>query len=114
MTGTLKILAALARPMTLLNRSCRSIDATPKVIWGWWSMKMTVQFSGVSRLWIRSLAGMAPSFRNGVSETMEKRDEARVGETSPGARRFVIATVWCGLPDDPIPRVVGDPGRLSQ
>src|SRR4051812_7872341 len=53
MTGTWKILAALASPITLLKRSWRSIDMTPKVIWGWWSMKMTVQFCGVSRLWIR-------------------------------------------------------------
>src|SRR3954465_11128123 len=53
MTGTLKIFAALASPITLLKRSWRSIDMTPKVIWGWWSMKMTVQFCGVSRLWIR-------------------------------------------------------------
>src|SRR4051794_20657525 len=65
MTGTLKIFAALARPMTLLKRSCRSIDATPKVICGWWSMKMTVQFAGVSRLWIWLLSGMVLSFRNG-------------------------------------------------
>src|SRR3954470_19202915 len=53
MTGTWKILAAFASPITLLKRSWRSIDMTPKVIWGWWSMKMTVQFCGVSRLWIR-------------------------------------------------------------
>ena len=52
-TGTLNTLAALASPITLLNRSCRSMDMTPKVICGWWSMKMTVQFCGVSRLWMR-------------------------------------------------------------
>src|SRR3954464_33592 len=98
MTGTLKIFADLARPMTLLKRSCRSIDATPKVICGWWSMKMTVQFSGVSRLWIRSLAGITLSFRNGVLEPMETQDEARVGRASPGARRVVVATVSCGPP----------------
>src|SRR5207248_270093 len=53
MTGTLKMLAALARPITLLKSNCRSMDMTPKVICGWWSMKMTVQFCGVSRPWTR-------------------------------------------------------------
>src|SRR5262249_19259116 len=53
MTGTLNTLAALASPITLLKRSCRSMDVTPKVICGWWSIKITVQFCGVSRLWMR-------------------------------------------------------------
>src|SRR5215471_848904 len=86
MTGTLKIFAALARPMTLLNRSCRSIDATPKVICGWWSMKMTVQFSGVSRLWIGLLAGMEISIGNGVVESTETPGHAGVGTTCQARR----------------------------
>src|SRR3954453_11721879 len=63
MTGTWKILAALASPITLLKRSWRSIDMTPKVIWGWWSMKMTVQFCGVSRLWIRFVGAGASAMK---------------------------------------------------
>src|SRR3954469_21887369 len=74
MTGTLKIFAALARPITLLKRSWRSIDMTPKVICGWWSMKMTVQFSGVSRLWIWLLAGIALSFHSGLLESISMQD----------------------------------------
>src|SRR3954452_20740079 len=72
MTGTLKILAALASPITLLKSNCRSMDMTPKVICGWWSMKMTVQFCGVSRLWTRfagagvSAMRVPPSLQRGV------------------------------------------------
>ena len=39
--GTLKILAALASPMTLFFIAWRSIDCTPKAICGWWSMMMS-------------------------------------------------------------------------
>src|SRR5256885_10128212 len=60
MTGSLKIFAALASPITLLKSNCRSMDMTPKVICGWWSMKMTVQFCGVSRPWTR-FAGVGES-----------------------------------------------------
>src|SRR5690348_13960854 len=70
-------------------------------------MKMTVQFSGVSRLWIRSLAGMAPSFHNGVLESMETQDVACVGTTCPGARRIVVATFHPALLDDPAPPLGG-------
>ena len=72
------------------------MDATPKVIWGWWSMKMTVQFSGVSRLWIRSLAGMVVSSCNGVLESMETQDERVWGQPARGAGRVVVVTVSCG------------------
>ena len=46
--GTLKIFAALASRRTLLKRVCRSMLATPKVIWGWKSMKITAEFWGLS------------------------------------------------------------------
>ncbi|MNK99909.1 hypothetical protein D3C87_1203260 [compost metagenome] len=45
--GTLKILAALARPTTLFFSAWRSIDWTPKAICGWWSMMMSWLFCGV-------------------------------------------------------------------
>src|SRR5438105_10173600 len=85
MTGTLKILAALARPITLLKSSCRSMDMTPKVICGWWSMKMTVQFCGVSRLWTRfagtdvSAMSVPPSLQSGVDAERLKAIIRRTG-----------------------------------
>ena len=44
MVGTLNTLADLARIITLFRSVCRSMFTTPKVICGWWSMKITVQF----------------------------------------------------------------------
>ena len=48
----IKTLAAFANPIVLLISSWRSMEATPKVICGCWSIKMTVEFSGVSKLWM--------------------------------------------------------------
>ena len=44
MVGTWKIFAALASSSVLFTRACRSMLATPNVIWGWWSMKITALF----------------------------------------------------------------------
>src|SRR4051812_15052544 len=63
MVGTSKIFAALARTRTLFTSVWRSMLVTPKVICGWWSMKMTVQFSGVSRLRIACDNFVAPEGR---------------------------------------------------
>jgi hypothetical protein len=41
-------------------------------------MKMTVQFSGVSRLWIRLLVGMALSSCNRVLGSTETHDDAGI------------------------------------
>ncbi|MNT19845.1 hypothetical protein D3C72_1551250 [compost metagenome] len=45
--GTSKIFAALARPTTLFFMVWRSIDCTPKAIWGWWSMMISWLLRGV-------------------------------------------------------------------
>ncbi|MNX83204.1 hypothetical protein D3C86_1149610 [compost metagenome] len=56
MVGTLKTLAAFARPIVLFSRVWRSMDWIPKNIWGWWSMKIRAQLSGVSNPWIHRTA----------------------------------------------------------
>src|SRR5947209_3940610 len=93
MTGTLKSLAALASPMTLLKRSCRSIDITPKVICGWWSMKMTAQFCGVSRLWMRfggaAVSAIGHSFEESVDVSSPgrcSREYVQLLRPRPGPR----------------------------
>src|SRR3954463_6349770 len=98
MTGTLKIFAALASPITLLKRSWRSIDMTPKVIWGWWSMKMTVQFCGVSRLWIRlgvvdaSAMRVPPSLGDGALPGTSRKEPAKAAPDRQ-RRRYAIGVM---------------------
>ncbi|WP_364147391.1 hypothetical protein, partial [Paenibacillus sp. LPE1-1-1.1] len=48
--GTLKALAALASPVTLLRNTWISIDDVPNAICGWWSIMSKVWFVGVSNL----------------------------------------------------------------